>query len=52
LRHFVHLEIDERVILKRILKKRGGRGLNTTGSEKAQMAEYDEHGNEKAGSIR
>ena len=50
--HLVHLESDERIIFKRIFKKWGGRELNSVGSEKKQMAESEEHGNEMAGSIR
>jgi hypothetical protein len=31
--HFVHREVDERIIFKRSLKKWGGRELNSAGSE-------------------
>jgi len=48
--YFVQLEVDERIIFKRIFKKRGGRLLNSAGSEETQIAESDEQGNEMAGS--
>jgi hypothetical protein len=40
--HFVHLELDERIIFKRILKKCGGREMNSADSEDKQMAESEE----------